>query len=109
MTAPASPEQNTAPRRRGRPRKVRPEDPVPAPAGAAASPPEAALLRAQSVIDSGSAPGAGRASAEARILSGEKLSAFAAARLSPKDSLRRLGERWLDAQTMQFTIVPPLL
>ena len=96
MTAPASQEQNTAPRRRGRPRKVRLEEPVPEQSREAASPPEAALLRAQSVIDGGSAPGAGRASAEGRILSEEKLSAFAAARLSPKDSLRRLGERWLD-------------
>jgi hypothetical protein len=75
---------------------VRLEEPVPEQSREAASLPEAALLRAQSVIDGGPALGAGRATAEARILSEEKLSAFAAARLAPKDSLRRLGERWLD-------------
>ena len=96
MKAPLSPEQNPAPRRRGRPRKVRPEEPAPMQARKAAAAPESALLRAQAAIDSGPGEGAGRAAAEARSRSEGKLSAFAAARLAPKDSLRRLGERWLD-------------
>ena len=87
-----SPEQNR-PRRRGRPRKERPAVPAPsAPDGQDA----AALLRAQSVIDAGTAEGGGRAAAEARILSTAKPSAWAAARMASPDSLRRLGERWLD-------------
>ncbi len=98
MTAPSPLEQNSVPRRRGRPRKVRPEEAVPS-VGAPVGQTEqqaSALLRAQSVIDGGDGSGGGRAAAEARILAEEKLSAFAAARLAPKDSLRRLGERWLD-------------
>ncbi|MBQ4616649.1 MAG: tyrosine recombinase XerD [Mailhella sp.] len=96
MKAAQPAEQPVAPRRRGRPRKVRPEaEPVGA-VQAVPSVPEETLLRAQSVIDSGPQEGAGRAAAEARILLEGRPSAYAAARTAPKDSLRRLGERWLD-------------
>ena len=97
--------QNTAPRRRGRPRKVRPDGAActegtpsafPSENGRAGASDGTALLRAQSVIDAGPEEGGGRAAAEARILSEERTSAWAAARRAPKDSLRRLGERWLD-------------
>ena len=95
MNSPQTAEPS-APRRRGRPRKVRPEDAACAPGSGAEARPEAALLRAQSVIDSGEDAGAGRRAAEARILAEERPSAFASARRAPKDSLRRIGERWLD-------------
>ncbi len=85
--------EQQSPRRRGRPRKERPVPSAP-------SVPEgqngAALLRAQSVIDAGAAEGQGRAAAEARIFSTAKPSAWAAVRMAAPDSLRRLGERWLE-------------
>ena len=76
----------TPPRRRGRPRK----HPLAEAAG------DAALLRAQAVIDGGAEKGAGRGAAEARLLSEGRPSAWSAARTAAPDSLRRLGERWLD-------------
>lgn len=105
MTAVSTEDQ---PRRRGRPRKVRPEEQSSSGVGRtsamersgsrgrASSRGDEALLRAQAVIDSASGEGAGRSGAEERILKEEKASAFAAARRASGDSLRRLGERWLD-------------
>lgn len=96
----ASPAQSTAPRRRGRPRKAR-EEAVVSQVSALVSPAadeleQVALLQAQSVIDGGPESGGGRSAAEARILREKKPTAFSAARRAPKDSLRNLGERWLD-------------
>jgi len=104
MTTPQTAEQNAAPRRRGRPRKVRPEcvmdsavtEQTAVQAVATDASADAALLRAQSVIDAGPDKGAGRAASEERLIAEEKPSAYASARRAPKDSLRRLGERWLD-------------
>lgn len=83
-------------RRRGRPRKERPVPPARSAPSAPDGQDKAALLRAQSVIDGGAAEGQGRAAAEARILSTGKPSAWAAACMAAPDSLRRLGERWLE-------------
>ena len=97
MNSPQPAEQNA--RRRGRPRKLRPEDAACAQAAAPAScvgEEQAALLRAQAVIDGGTPAPEGSPSKEARPRAEERPSAFASARRAPKDSLRRLGERWLD-------------
>ena len=87
MNSPQPAEQN-APRRRGRPRKVRPEEAACAQASVSVSSSgeeQAALLQAQAIIDGGIA------SKEERPHAEEKPSAFASARRAPKDSLRRLG------------------
>ena len=88
MTSPLPAEQN-APRRRGRPRKVRPEEVACAQAADPASgmgEEQAALLRAQSVIDGGTPAPGGIPSKEECPHAEEKPSAFASARRAPKDS-----------------------
>lgn len=69
----------TAPvkRGRGRPRKTRTPEPE-----------QSAVLEAQAVIDAPSSPQEGEKK--------EKPTAFSAAKSAPSDSLRALGERWLD-------------
>ena len=73
-----------APRRRGRPRKNRGGEP------------EAALLQAQSVIDGNAVPSPAKPDAREEAPRRDRPSAWKAARHAAPDSLRRLGERWLE-------------
>lgn len=72
-----------APRRRGRPRKNREAEP------------EAALLRAQSVIDGSAVPSSAAPACDRGDIRPDRPSAWSAARHAAPDSLRRLGEQWL--------------